>query len=66
MNVIGTADRLRALCADVFERLGSVPEEARRVAVSLVDANLAGHDSRSVNQVPLYTEWVRSGGMSPS
>jgi hydroxycarboxylate dehydrogenase B len=66
MNVIGTADRLTALCADVFVRLGSVPEEARRVAVSLVDANLAGHDSHGVNRVPLYTEWVRSGVISPN
>jgi LDH2 family malate/lactate/ureidoglycolate dehydrogenase len=56
MNVIGTAGRLTALCVDVFERLGSVREEARRVAVSLVDANLAGYDSRSVNQMPLYTK----------
>jgi len=54
MNVIGTADRLTALCADVFERLGSVPEEARRVAVSLVDANLAGHDSHGVNRAAVH------------
>jgi uncharacterized oxidoreductase len=66
MNVIGTAHRLTALCADVFECLGSVPEKGCRVAVSLVDANLAGHDSHGVNRVPLYIDWVRSGVISPN
>jgi hydroxycarboxylate dehydrogenase B len=51
------------MCSSVW---GSVPEAARRVAVSLVDANLAGHDSHGVNRVPLYTEWIRSGAISPN
>jgi len=66
MNVVVAADRLTALCADVFERLGSSREEASRVADSLVGANLAGHDSHGVNRVPLYVDWVRSGDITPN
>lgn len=61
MNIEIPADGLTALCADVFERLGSSREEARRVAVSLVGANLAGHDSHGVIRVPRYVDWLRSG-----
>ena len=42
MTIEIPADNLTTLCADVFQRLGSSGEEARRVAVSLVGANLAG------------------------
>ncbi len=66
MNVLIPADRLSALCADVFERLGSGREEARRVAASLVGANLAGHDSHGVIRVPRYVDWVRSGDIAPN
>jgi len=56
---------LTALCADVFERLGSGPPEARRVAASLVGANLTGHDSHGVIRLPRYVDWVRSGDILP-
>ena len=55
------ADNLTTLCADVFQRLGSSSEEAHRVAISLVGANLAGHDSHGVIRMPRYVDWVRSG-----
>ncbi|MGA2793884.1 MAG: malate/lactate/ureidoglycolate dehydrogenase [Roseiarcus sp.] len=61
MNIEIPADGLTALCADLFEHLGSSREEARRVAASLVGANLAGHDSHGVIRVPRYVDWVRSG-----
>jgi uncharacterized oxidoreductase len=57
---------LTALCADVFERLGSRPQEARRVAASLVGANLTGHDSHGVIRLPRYVDWVRSGDIVPN
>ncbi len=66
MNIMISADNLTALCADVFERLGSSGEEARRVAVSLVGANLAGHDSHGVIRLPRYVDWVRSGDIVPN
>ena len=54
------------LVADVFSRVGSSQEEARRVATSLVGANLAGHDSHGVIRVPRYVDWVRSGDIVPN
>jgi uncharacterized oxidoreductase len=61
MNIEIPAENLITLCADVFQRLGSSGEEARRVGVSLVGANLAGHDSHGVIRVPRYVDWMRSG-----
>jgi uncharacterized oxidoreductase len=61
MNIEIPADNLTNLCAEVFQHLGSSDKEARRVAVSLVGANLAGHDSHGVIRVPRYVDWVRSG-----
>jgi uncharacterized oxidoreductase len=57
---------LTALCAEVFERLGSGPPEARRVAASLVGANLTGHDSHGVIRLPRYVDWVRLGDILPN
>jgi uncharacterized oxidoreductase len=61
VDLVFPADELTALCADVLERLGCRSEEARRVAKSLVGANLAGHDSHGVLRLPRYVDWVRSG-----
>jgi uncharacterized oxidoreductase len=66
MSIEIPADRLTAFCAEIFEHLGSSFEEARRVAVSLVGANLAGHDSHGVIRAPRYVDWVRSGDIVPN
>jgi uncharacterized oxidoreductase len=57
---------LVALCTDIFARVGCHADEARRIAVSLVGANLAGHDSHGVIRVPRYVDWVRSGDLVPN
>src|SRR6202522_1613234 len=57
---------LTDFCAEIFQRVGSRPEEARAVAASLVDANLTGHDSHGVLRVPRYVDWVRSGDTVPN
>jgi hydroxycarboxylate dehydrogenase B len=61
-----SAERLSHLCAEIFERIGSRQEEARRIAASLVGANLAGHDSHGVIRVPRYVDWVRTGDIVPN
>ena len=66
MTIHIAADALADLCAEVFERVGSCPEEARQVAGSLVDANLTGHDSHGVIRVPRYVAWVQSGELVPN
>jgi uncharacterized oxidoreductase len=52
---------LRTLSRDIFVGAGVPIESAREVADSLVDANLAGHDSHGVIRVPTYVELVREG-----
>jgi uncharacterized oxidoreductase len=66
MTIHIAADALTDFCAEVFERVGSRPGEARRVAASLVDANLTGHDSHGVIRMPRYVDWVRSGDIVPN
>jgi uncharacterized oxidoreductase len=59
------ADRLVSFAADLF-RAGGVPDdEARIVARSLVDANLAGHDSHGVIRVPQYLKAISDGLLRP-
>jgi hydroxycarboxylate dehydrogenase B len=66
MTVHMRADELTDFCTEVFEHIGSSREEARRVAASLVDANLTGHDSHGVIRLPRYVDWVRSGDIVPN
>ena len=66
MTIHVPAGALTDFCAEIFQRVGSRPEEARAVAASLVDANLTGHDSHGVLRVPRYVDWVRSGDTVPN
>lgn len=52
------AEPLRILVAETFEGAGCSPDEARRIASSLVGANLTGHDSHGVIRVPRYVAWL--------
>ncbi len=60
------AEPLAGFCAEVFARVGCQSEEADRVAASLVDANLTGHDSHGVIRVSRYVDWVRTGDLIPN
>ncbi len=66
MTIHIAADALTDFCAEVFERVGGKSGEARRVAASLVDANLTGRDSHCVIRMPRYVDWVRSGDIVPN
>ena len=66
MTIHIPADALSDFCAEIFGRVGCRPEEALRVAASLVDANLTGHDSHGVIRVPRYVDWVRAGELVPN
>jgi uncharacterized oxidoreductase len=66
MDVKIRAEELTATTADIFQLSGSAPEEALRVAKSLVGANLTGHDSHGVIRTPRYVDWVRSGDIVPN
>src|ERR671938_2083630 len=58
-------DVLRAAGARIFGAVGAPAEIAARVAHSLVDANLAGHDSHGVIRIPSYVRAVRAGEVIP-
>ena len=66
MTIHVPADALTDFCAEIFQRVGSAPKEAREIAASLVDANLTGHDSHGVLRAPRYVDWVRSGDLIPN
>jgi LDH2 family malate/lactate/ureidoglycolate dehydrogenase len=58
-------DTLRTFIRGILEAAGTPGECACIVADSLVDANLAGHDSHGVIRVLQYLEEVRSGALDP-
>jgi uncharacterized oxidoreductase len=59
-------DTVIDFCAEMFERVGCSPEEARRVATSLAGANLTGHDSHGVIRAPRYVDWALAGDLVPN
>jgi uncharacterized oxidoreductase len=54
-------DTLRQMIEAIFQRAGCAPDEAARIAIHLVEANLVGHDSHGVIRVATYVQWLRSG-----
>ena len=61
MTVTVPVDTLRSYVAEVFKAAECDTEEAQRIALHLVSANLAGHDSHGVIRVPRYVQWLRDG-----
>ena len=59
------ADQLTDRVREIFVAAGCTDEEATRIAVELVEANLTGHDSHGVVRVPRYLDWLRSGSVRP-
>lgn len=55
------AAALQQLVADIFDTAGCSRTEAERIALYLVRANLAGHDSHGVVRVPRYIQLKRDG-----
>jgi LDH2 family malate/lactate/ureidoglycolate dehydrogenase len=59
------ASALHELAAGLLLSVGTSPEAASIVADSLVNANLAGHDSHGVLRLTGYLEGVRQGHVRP-
>jgi LDH2 family malate/lactate/ureidoglycolate dehydrogenase len=57
---------LIALAAVILVASGTAPEHAEVVARSLVEANVAGHDSHGVLRLMSYVEFVQRGDVQPS
>ena len=65
-TALHTADELRRLSQSILEAVGTPEDLAAIVAESLVDANLAGHDSHGVIRIPSYVAAVRGGQVQPA
>lgn len=60
------ATDLERFAAAILEAVGTPEDLAKVVAVSLVGANLAGHDSHGVLRLPSYVQGVREGRVQPA
>ena len=56
---------LHTLACELLCSVGTSPENGRIVADSLINANLAGHDSHGVLRLPSYLEGARNGHVQP-
>ena len=59
------ADRLSEICQALFVAAGTPPDEAATVVRHCIAANLAGHDSHGVIQVPTYIDRIKVGHIVP-
>src|ERR687885_1378874 len=59
------AERLHGIGAALLVAAGSPSEEAEVVMRHCIDANLAGHDSHGIIQIPTYIDRVRAGHIVP-
>src|SRR5918911_2423248 len=59
------ADRLRRIAEELLVGAGTPREEAEIVARHSIDANLAGHDSHGIIQIPTYIERIKVGHIVP-
>ena len=59
------ADKLRGIVEQLFVAAGASQDEAQIVARHSVAANLAGHDSHGVIQIPIYLDRIEKGHIVP-
>jgi len=57
--------KLRLIASALLSGAGCSREEAAIVAENLVEANLKGHDSHGVVNLPTYVTWLKQGGLRP-
>jgi len=65
MPLVSAAD-LRPIMSDLLISVGTAPEIAKMVGDSLVESNLAGHDSHGVLRILHYLEMARAGEVNPA
>ncbi len=58
-------ETLRQLARDMLIAAGTEFEAAVQVSDSLINANLAGHDSHGVMRLMLYLDVAQEGGVDP-
>src|SRR6516164_10091553 len=60
-----SSQKLTTFAEALFQAAGVPRDEAGRVARSLVDANLCGHDSHGLIRIPQYLEAIGDGRLRP-
>jgi uncharacterized oxidoreductase len=56
---------LMKIATELLEKAGSMPEEARLVAESLVEADLTGHETHGLMRLNQYIDGLRNGRIKP-
>src|SRR5262249_37073732 len=59
------ADRLHHIGTALLEAAGASTDEAEVVMRHCIDANLAGHDSHGIIQIPTYIDRIQVGHIVP-
>jgi len=59
------ADRLQRIGHALLVAAGTPPDEAEIVMQHSIDANLAGHDSHGIIQIPTYIDRIKAGHIVP-
>ena len=59
------ADKLKEIAAQLLRGAGASGEEAAIVSKHSIDANLAGHDSHGIIQIPTYIDRIKRGHLVP-
>ena len=59
------ADTLRNIAARLLQGAGASEEEAKIVSSHSIGANLAGHDSHGIIQIPTYIDRIKVGHIVP-
>ncbi|MBS0561839.1 MAG: Ldh family oxidoreductase, partial [Proteobacteria bacterium] len=59
------AERLTEIAAVLLEQAGAPAAEAATVARHCIDANLVGHDSHGIIQIPSYIDRIKAGHIVP-
>jgi LDH2 family malate/lactate/ureidoglycolate dehydrogenase len=65
-DLLLTPAELIAVATAILTATGTQPEQANVVARSLVEANVAGHDSHGVLRLPAYVEFVERRHVDPT
>jgi uncharacterized oxidoreductase len=64
MPTIG-AERLTEIASVLLQQAGAPAEESATVARHCIDANLVGHDSHGIIQIPTYIDRIKAGHIVP-
>ena len=60
------AKQLQTISIDIFKTIGISEDKAQTIATSLVEANLAGHDSHGVLRLPQYVRGIQDKSIDPN